>query len=96
MCLGIPGQISEITDAAQLRAKVTVDGAAREVSLAMLGLDAPTGAAVGDWVIVHLGFALSKIDEAEAMETLDALAALDGMYERALTDAVGQSEAGRA
>jgi len=88
----MPGQISEITDAAQLRAQVTVDGAAREVSLAMLGVDGPNGAVVGDWVIVHLGFALAKVDEAEAKETLDSLAALNDMYERELTDSLEQSE----
>jgi hydrogenase expression/formation protein HypC len=86
MCLGIPGQIVEISDAAQLRAKVDVDGVRREVSVALIGLDGPGGARVGDWVLVHVGFAMAKIDEVEARETLDALRALGDMYEQELTD----------
>jgi hydrogenase expression/formation protein HypC len=84
MCLGIPGQIIEINDPAQLRAKVDVDGVRREVSIALIGLDGPEGAQVGDWVLVHVGFAMAKIDEAEARETLDQLKALGDMYEQEL------------
>ena len=86
MCLGIPGQILEITDPAQLRAKVDVDGVRREVSIALIGLDGPDGAQVGDWVLVHVGFAMAKIDEDEARETLDQLKALGDMYEQELSD----------
>jgi len=86
MCLGIPGQIVEISDAAQLRAKVDVEGVRCEVSIALLGLDGPDAAGVGDWVLVHVGFAMAKIEEAEAKETLDALKALGDMYEQELTD----------
>ena len=86
MCLGIPGQIVEITDAAQLRAKVEVEGVRREVSVALIGLDGPDPARVGDWVLVHVGFAMAKIDEVEARETLDALKALGDLYEQELTD----------
>ena len=86
MCLGIQGQILEINDPAQLRAKVDVDGVRREVSIALIGLDGPDGAQVGDWVLVHVGFAMAKIDEAEARETLDQLKALGDMYEQELSD----------
>ncbi len=86
MCLGIPGQIIEINDPAQLRAKVDVDGVRREVSVALIGLDGPDPARVGDWVLVHVGFAMAKIDEAEARETLDQLKALGDMYEQELSD----------
>jgi len=86
MCLGIPGQILEISDPEQQRVKVDVDGVRREVSVALLGLDGPDGAQVGDWVLVHVGFAMAKIDEAEARETLDALQALGEMYEQELSD----------
>ena len=86
MCLGIPGQIIEINDPAQLRAKVDVDGVRREVSVALIGLDGPDPARVGDWVLVHVGFAMAKIDEAEARETLDQLKALGDMYEQELND----------
>lgn len=84
MCLGIPGQIIEINDPAQLRAKVEIEGVRREVSIALIGLDGPEGAQVGDWVLVHVGFAMAKIDEAEARETLDQLKALGDMYEQEL------------
>ncbi len=86
MCLGIPGQIVEISDAEQLRAKVEVEGVRREVSIALIGLDGPDPARVGDWVLVHVGFAMAKIDEAEARETLGALKALGDLYEQELTD----------
>lgn len=86
MCLGIPGQILEINDPAQLRAKVDVDGVRREVSIALIGLGGPDGARVGDWVLVHVGFAMARIDEAEARETLDQLKALGDMYEQELSD----------
>jgi hydrogenase expression/formation protein HypC len=86
MCLGIPGQIVEISDPAQLRAKVEVEGVRREVSIALIGLDGPDPARVGDWVLVHVGFAMAKIDEDEARETLDALKALGDLYEQELTD----------
>lgn len=92
MCLGIPGQILEINDPAQLRAKVDVDGVRREVSVALIGLEGPDGAQVGDWVLVHVGFAMAKIDEAEARETLDALKALGDMYEQELSDYSAQVE----
>lgn len=92
MCLGIPGQILEITDPAQQRVKVDVDGVRREVSVALLGLDGPEGAQVGDWVLVHVGFAMAKIDEAEARETLDALQALGEMYEQELSDYAAEIE----
>ncbi len=86
MCLGIPGLIVEISDVSQQRVKVDVDGVRREVSVALIGLEEPDGARVGDWVIVHVGFAMAKIDEDEAREMLDALKALGDMYEQELGD----------
>ena len=86
MCLGIPGQIVSISDPDALRAKVDVDGVRREVSVALIGLDGPGGVRVGDWVLVHVGFAMAVIDEAEARETLDALKRLGDMYEQELSD----------
>jgi hydrogenase expression/formation protein HypC len=86
MCLGIPGQIVEIHDPARMRAKVDVEGVRREVSVALLGVDGDDGAQVGDWVLVHVGFAMAKIEEAEARETLRALEALGEMYEQELTE----------
>lgn len=74
MCLGIPGQITEITDAAQKLAMVNVGGVKRQVNIACIVDDAhPVEACVGNWVLVHVGFAMNRIDEAEAAETLDML-----------------------
>ncbi|MDE1187774.1 MAG: HypC/HybG/HupF family hydrogenase formation chaperone [Pantoea sp.] len=66
MCIGIPGQI--VAREADGSARVDVCGVQRDVNLALVG-----DAAVGQWVLVHVGFAMSVIDEAEARDTLDAL-----------------------
>lgn len=70
MCLGIPGQIIEFVDAGNQIAKVEVSGVRRNINVALL---ADEGITPGDWVLIHVGFAMSKIDEAEAQETLRAL-----------------------
>lgn len=77
MCLGIPGQVVDIVDADQCLAKVEVSGAQRTVSVQLL---ADEGVTAGDWVLVHVGFAMTKIDEAEAAATLEQLAALGREY----------------
>ena len=82
MCLGIPGQIVEITDAERLLAKVDVSGVQRQVNIAcIISDDHPVDACVGDWVLVHVGFAMSRIDEEEAQKTLDILAELGEVQE---------------
>jgi len=86
MCLGIPGQIVEISDATQMRAKVDVDGVRSEVSVALLGLEGPEAARVGDWVLVHVGFAIARISSEEARATLEGLHQLRDMYEQELPD----------
>jgi len=68
MCLGIPGQIVEIVDAEQHLAKVDVNGVRRIISVRLL---AEQGTVEGDWVLVHVGFAMARIDEIEAQLTLD-------------------------
>ena len=74
MCLGIPGQITEITDADLLMAKVNVSGIFRKVNIAcILDDEHPIDSCVGDWVLVHVGFAMSRIDEEEAARTLQIL-----------------------
>jgi hydrogenase expression/formation protein HypC len=74
MCLGIPGRIVEITDAANLMAKVDVGGVQRPVNIACIVDDQhPASACLGDWVLVHVGFAMSRIDEDEAHKTLALL-----------------------
>jgi len=77
MCLGIPGQIVEIVDDANSIAKVDVSGVRRNVSVALVR---PDGIAAGDWVLIHVGFAMSKIDEAEAHETMQALQMMGQAY----------------
>jgi hydrogenase expression/formation protein HypC len=70
MCLGIPGKIVDIVDDANSIAKVDVSGVKRNVSIALVR---PEGIEPGDWVLIHVGFAMSKIDEHEARETMKAL-----------------------
>ncbi|MQY26331.1 HypC/HybG/HupF family hydrogenase formation chaperone [Nocardia aurantia] len=77
MCLGIPGRIVEIVDAADHLATVEVDGVQRAISVRLLA-DAPPGP--GDWVLVHVGFAMARIDEAEATLTLAAIRQLGSAY----------------
>lgn len=79
MCLGIPGKIIEIVDDANHIAKVDVSGVKRNVNIALVR---PDGAGVGDWVLIHVGFALSVIDEHEAAETLRFLETLGSAYEQ--------------
>ena len=74
MCLGIPGQIVEITDVNQKLALVNVGGVKRQVNIAcIVDDDYPVESCVGDWVLIHVGFALNRIDEQEAAETLQLL-----------------------
>lgn len=72
MCLGIPGKITAITDAARLMAMADVSGVRREVNVACIaGNDLE--ALIGQWALIHVGFAMSLIDEDEAAKTLEAL-----------------------
>ena len=77
MCLGIPGRIVEITDAAGCLAKVDVSGVQRTISVRLLADDMP---GPDEWVLVHVGFAMARIDEAEAMLTLAAVRQLGEAY----------------
>ncbi|SOB93416.1 HypC/HybG/HupF family hydrogenase formation chaperone [Rhodobacter maris] len=72
MCLGIPGQIIAITDAERMAALAEVSGVRREVNVACVA-EGPLEALVGQWVLIHVGFAMSLIDEDEAAKTLEAL-----------------------
>lgn len=77
MCLGIPGRIVTIDDARRKLATVDVSGVKRQVNIAcIVSEDHPVDSCVGDWVLVHVGFAMSRIDEAEAAETLKVLTEL--------------------
>lgn len=75
MCLGIPGEVVEIVDPIEYLAKVEVSGVQRVISIRLL---ADEGIDEGDWVLVHVGFAMSRIDEREAAATLDQIRRLGG------------------
>lgn len=68
MCIGVPRQVVEVVDDADGIATVDVDGGTKRVSLQLL--DEGDVVTAGDWVLVHLGFAMGKLDEDEALETL--------------------------
>jgi hydrogenase expression/formation protein HypC len=77
MCLGIPGQITAIIDKNHHLALVDVGGVKREVNITcIVDEDHPANTCVGDWVLVHVGFAMNRIDEYEAQETLSLLTQL--------------------
>lgn len=82
MCLGIPGQVVEVLPgySGQL-ALVDVEGAQRKVNIAMLELD-PPGLAPGDWLVIHMGFALERVDAARAAEVLAGLELIGRPRER--------------
>lgn len=77
MCLGIPGQVVEIVDRETHLAKVDVSGVQRTISVRLL---AQQNLQAGDWVLVHVGFAMAKIDEHEAQATLDAVQKMGQTY----------------
>ena len=79
MCLGVPGKVVEIIEENSLgmaMAKVSFGGIVKEICLAYV-----PEAGIGDYVIVHAGFALNKIDEAEAMEVFEMLRQMEELAE---------------
>ena len=85
MCLGIPGQIVEIVDPQYHIAKVDVSGVRRNVNVGLL-VNGPDAVDVGDWVLIHVGFAMSKIDEEEARSTREFLEQLGDPYREELAE----------
>jgi hydrogenase expression/formation protein HypC len=81
MCLAIPGQIVDMIDELNRLAKVEVAGVRRNVNVGLLDDVGP-----GDWVLIHVGFAISQIDEAEAQATLALLEEMGAEYEQELTE----------
>jgi len=77
MCLGIPAQIVEVVDIDGGLAKAEISGVRRAVSIALC-----PEARVGDWVLVHVGFALERIDEDYARETIELLEQMGEAYEQ--------------
>ena len=88
MCLGIPAQIVEIVDAEGGLAKAEISGVRRAVSVALC-----PEAGVGDWVLVHVGFALSRIDEEQARATIELLEQMGEAYEQEVRE-IRESVAG--
>jgi hydrogenase expression/formation protein HypC len=92
MCLGIPGQIVEVTDPHKKLAVIDVGGVRRTINIAcVVNEEHPAESCAGDWVLVHVGFAMSRIDEAEAEKTLKLLAELGEVQTE--IDAMRQSAA---
>ena len=81
MCLAIPAQIVEVVDAEAGLANAEISGVRRTVSTALC-----PEADVGDWVLIHVGFALQAIDEDEARETLALLEKMGQAYEEELRE----------
>ena len=78
MCLGIPGEVVELHPEHSDLAKVNVSGVKRLINIGLLSDDPPKP---GEWVLIHVGFALSKIDEAEAAATMQFLEGTGQAYE---------------
>jgi hydrogenase expression/formation protein HypC len=78
MCLAIPGQVVELLDSHEHLARVDVSGVGRIVNVGLLEDEA---LAPGDWVLIHVGFAMSKIDEEEASLALASLQLMGQAYD---------------
>jgi hydrogenase expression/formation protein HypC len=88
MCLGIPGKVIEISDEGELRmARVDFGGVRKEACLAYV-----PEVQVGDYVIVHVGFAISRVDEAEALKTLEILDEMGVMTPELMTMGPGMDQ----
>jgi hydrogenase expression/formation protein HypC len=88
MCLAIPAKVVEISDRETNRALVEVVGVKRHIDTGLLADDPPR---IGDWVLVHVGFAMSKISEEQALDQLHTLSML-GEQQAALEEAQGYGE----
>lgn len=88
MCLAIPGQVVEIVDETNRLAKVEVAGVRRSVNIGLLDDSDPAhpGVGPGDWVLIHVGFAISQVDEEEARATHDLLVRMGADYEQELEE----------
>jgi hydrogenase expression/formation protein HypC len=85
VCLAIPGQILEIVDDENRLARVDVAGVRRSVNVGLLDGEAG-GIEPGDWVLIHVGFAISKVDEEEARATRELLEGMGADYEQELEE----------
>ena len=94
MCLGIPGRITAIVDEDRLMAMAEVSGVRREVNVACVA-EGPLQGLIGEWVLIHVGFAMSRIDAEEAARTLEALRDLGEAQETLEQMAVSDEELAR-
>jgi hydrogenase expression/formation protein HypC len=85
MCLAIPGEILEVVDEANRLARVDVAGVRRNVNIGLLDEDGES-VGPGDWVLIHVGFAISKVDEEEAVATRKLLEGMGADYEQELEE----------
>ena len=85
MCLAIPGQVIEVVDEANRLAQVEVAGVRRTVNIGLLDADG-SGVGPDDWVLIHVGFAISQIDEDEAAATLALIQGMGAEYEQELAE----------
>ena len=85
MCLAIPGRVIEIVDESNRLALVDVAGVQRKVNIGLLDAEGKS-AGPGDWVLIHVGFALSLVDEEEARATLRLLEQMGSEYEQELEE----------
>ncbi len=85
MCLGIPGKIVEIIDPELQLARVDVGGVKRAISIGLLDQEQDAVSA-GDWVLIHVGFALAKINESEAQVTLQLLEQMGEAYQQEMRE----------
>lgn len=88
MCLGIPGKVVEILDEDLALAKADVGGVRRNINVGLVHHDEER-VEIGDWVLIHVGFAMSKLDEAQARDTLKVLEELGEAYEQELEELKG-------
>jgi hydrogenase expression/formation protein HypC len=85
MCLAIPGRIVEMVDENLQLAKAEIGGVRRNINIGLVHNEVEQ-VAIGDWVLIHVGFALSKVDEAEAHATLKALEEIGAAYQQELLE----------
>jgi hydrogenase expression/formation protein HypC len=87
VCLAIPGRVVKVLDDANGLAQVDVAGVRRAVNVGLLDRDGDgTGVLAGQWVLIHVGFALCRIDEQEALATLELLQQMGADYEQELRE----------
>jgi len=89
VCLAIPGQVVEMLDETDQLAQVDVAGVRRTINVGLLG--GREGVAPGDWVLIHVGFALSRIDEREAHATLQLLREAGAEFDQAIDELRGSA-----